>query len=126
MAKFKMTKRNFNFIKKMFDGVDQYLRFERLTKNDIVVKRITKNISPTEAYDYFRVYSKHTDQLMFSCYDRWTLVNDHIIVLERKKREYIKNLFFGYSDIFNKKYECQRKEFKIFCNFFFISCIIVY
>ena len=44
MAKFKMTKHNFNFIKKMFDGVDQYLRFERLTKNDIVVKRITKNI----------------------------------------------------------------------------------
>ncbi|MCI6716847.1 MAG: hypothetical protein MR485_05075 [Mollicutes bacterium] len=119
MAKFKMTKHNFNFIKKMFDGVDQYLRFERLTKNDIVVKRITKNISPTEAYDYFRVYSKHTDQLMFSCYDHWTLVNDHIIVVERKKREHIKNLFFSHNNIFNKKYECQRKDFKILYNFFF-------
>lgn len=117
MAKFKMTKHNFNFIKKMFDGVDQYLRFERLTKNDIVVKRITKNISPTEAYDYFRVYSKHTDQLMFSCYDRWTLVNDHIIVLERKKGEHIKNLFFGYSDIFNKNMNVKEKSLKFFITF---------
>lgn len=54
-----------------------------------------------------------------SCYDHWTLVNDHIIVVERKKREHIKNLFFSHNNIFNKKYECQRKDFKILYNFFF-------
>ncbi len=36
MAKFKMDSENFNFIKTMFDGVNYFLCYKKLTKNDIV------------------------------------------------------------------------------------------
>ena len=118
MKKIKITDEIFEFIKDTFEGVDENYRFKRLTKNDIVVKRKTKNISPSIVHNNLYIYDKKTNQLMFTCNDCFVLSYNNIYLF-RHIEEKIEDLCDEIRTSFNKNIDSEKENYNIYYNFFF-------